>query len=175
MGDKHRFDPLIFQTQEAHHPEKEAFGDIFFAGRHRRTAVHEHVHRRLGVHFLVRIPDFEAQIGVVQFVHLGVATRGIALEVGEERAPFVQIGHGAAAPYVRIAVRRGGHLPLWLFLEPGQGQVLEHHLRQLFQWHLDFVGVFTRLLAGLTVAWRRAMARPAAHGIPRLSRSLSNP
>ena len=47
---------------------------------------------------------------------------------------------------------RSGNLALRLFFQPGERQVFEHHLRQLCQWHLDFIGMLAWLIPRLTIA-----------------------
>src|SRR4029453_13136077 len=56
----------------------------------------------------------------------------------------------------------------------GQGQVCQHHLCQLFEWDLDFVGMLPGLLARLAVAGAMAVRTALAHHIARLPRSLTN-
>src|SRR5262245_16807519 len=47
---------------------------------------------------------------------------------------------------------RSGDLALRLFFQPGERQVLEHHLRQLCQGHLDFIHMLAGLIPRLTIA-----------------------
>src|SRR6516165_9917861 len=67
---------------------------------------------------------------------------------------------------------RGGNLVLWLFLEPGECQVFEHHLRQLCQWHLDFIGMLAWLLPRLRIAGAVPIAPALAEYIARLPLTL---
>src|SRR5262252_320683 len=69
---------------------------------------------------------------------------------------------------------RGGNLALWLFLEPGERQVFEHHLRQLCQWYFDFIGMLARLVPRLTIAGVVAMAAALAEHIAWLPLTLTD-
>src|SRR5262249_19685682 len=59
-----------------------------------------------------------------------------------------------------------------LCLEPGQRQVVEHHLHQLLQRHLDFVGMLPRLVARLPVPRLVAVAMALTEHVARLPRAL---
>src|SRR5215471_6312311 len=67
---------------------------------------------------------------------------------------------------------RGGNLALWLFLEPGERQVFEHHLCQLCQWHLDFIGMLAWLIPRLPIAGAVPIASALAEYIARLPLTL---
>src|SRR5215475_7404191 len=67
---------------------------------------------------------------------------------------------------------RGGNLALGLFLEPGERQVFEHHLRQLCQWHLDFIGMLAWLLPRLRIAGAVPIAPALAEDIALLPLTL---
>src|SRR5215813_10393585 len=69
---------------------------------------------------------------------------------------------------------RSGDLALRLFFEPGERQVFEHHLRQLCQWHLDFIGMLAWLIPRLTIARARAIAPALAEHIARLPLTLTD-
>src|SRR6266581_7714089 len=69
---------------------------------------------------------------------------------------------------------RGGDLALRLFFQPGEGQVFEHHLRQLCQWHLDFIGMLAWLISRLTVTGTVAIAAALAEHIARLPLTLTD-
>src|SRR5262244_3882315 len=69
---------------------------------------------------------------------------------------------------------RGGNLALWFFLEPGERQVFEHHLRQLCQWHLDFIDMLAWLIPRLTIAGAMPIVPALAEHIARLPLTLTN-
>src|SRR4030095_15906717 len=64
---------------------------------------------------------------------------------------------------------RGGDLALRLCFQPGERQVFEHHLRQLCQWHLDFIGMLAWLIPRLTIAGAMTIAPTLAEPLARLS------
>src|SRR5262245_41272453 len=69
---------------------------------------------------------------------------------------------------------RGGDLALRLFYQPRERQVFEHHLRQLCQWHLDFIGMLAWLIPRLPIAGRTPIAPTLAEHIARLPLTLTN-
>src|SRR5713101_5853559 len=69
---------------------------------------------------------------------------------------------------------RSGDLALRLFFQPGERQVFEHHLRQLCQWHLDFIGMLAWLIPRLAIAGTVAIATAPAEDIARLPLTLTN-
>src|SRR5262245_56303018 len=70
---------------------------------------------------------------------------------------------------------RGCDLALRLFFEPGERQVFEHHLRQLCQWHLDFIGMLAWLLPRLRIARAIPITPALAEHIARLPLALTDP
>src|SRR5215510_2898773 len=69
---------------------------------------------------------------------------------------------------------RGGDLALRLFFQPGERQVFEHHLRQLCQWHFDFIHVLAGLIPWLTIARTTPITAALAEDIARLPFTLTN-
>src|SRR5262249_22870623 len=72
------------------------------------------------------------------------------------------------------AMARGRELALGLCFQPGQRQVFEHHLRQLCQWHLDFIGMLAWLIPWLPIAGRAPIAPTLAEDIAWLPLTLSD-
>src|SRR4029453_17530893 len=69
---------------------------------------------------------------------------------------------------------RSSDLSVRLFFEPGKRQVFEHHLRQLCQWHLDFIGMLAWLLSRLTITRAVPIATALAEHIAWLPLTLAD-
>ena len=69
---------------------------------------------------------------------------------------------------------RGRDLALRLFFQPGERQVFKHHLRQLCQWHLDFIGMLAWLVPRLTIAGAVPITTALAEHIARLPLTLTD-
>ena len=69
---------------------------------------------------------------------------------------------------------RGRDLALRLFFQSGEIQVFEHHLRELCQWHLDFIGMLAGLIPWLAVAWAVLIPATLAEHIAWLPFSLTD-
>jgi hypothetical protein len=122
----------------------------------------------------VDVPHFIAQVGVAQVAHYWRPMRGIALQVLHERATFIEVGQRAPTPDIAKSVAGGGDLALGFLFQPGQGQVCQHHLRQLFERYFDFVGMLPGLIARLAIAGAVAVPAALAQHVTRLPRALTN-
>ena len=87
---------VVLGAEEAHHPEVEAASDVFLELTHRARDIHHGDDDGVRLVADRRLPGLEAQVfRFVTFLRCGIALGRVALDVLENRAPLVEVGHVA--------------------------------------------------------------------------------
>jgi hypothetical protein len=98
---------------------------------------------------LAHAPHLEAQVGIAKGPDPWLLVCGMALQVFQQRAFFIQVSQRAFAAHIIEVVSVRGDLLLFLVFQPWQCQILEHHARQLFYRDFGFIDLLTRLISRL--------------------------
>src|SRR5581483_6841773 len=157
---------VVFGTQETHHPEVEAPGDVLLKLAHTAGYIHHGYYHRVGLVANGWFPYFEAQVIRLNILEFGFAFGGVAFQVLHDGTLLVQVSQRAFFAYIGEAHGLGLEFLLAFLFEVGQAEILEDHRGKFVHRDFGFVVVVAGLFTGialLALAGARLLGDNIAH------------